>query len=391
MPKTCPATSRKSRRPFRVLWALVLPILLATLVTASAQPRSGTDRTRQSASTAALADRANAGALGIISGGADGTYIRIAADFANVLDDENLRILPTIGRGSLQNLRDIMFLRGVDIGIVQMDARDGLAKDGLQDEALTKLRYIARLYNEEVHVLASREITDIRQLEGKKVNIDKAGSGTNLTARLIFEKLGIAPEMTTYDQTSSYERLRSGEIQAAVYVAGRPVRAISEFEANDRFHLLSVPFEGELAASYFPATFTPADYPRLVANGTEVQSLAVGSILAVFNWPERSDRYKRVARFVKAFFSRFDEFLMPGRHPKWKEVNLTADVPGWERIKVAQDLIDAQADEDVVATGSAEFAAFMNGSGRPLSPAARERLFQEFLSWRRTRTRGASR
>ncbi|MFL5202060.1 MAG: transporter, partial [Microvirga sp.] len=64
--------------------------------------------------------RANTGTLGVISGGADGTYIRIAADLANVLDGEDLRVLPMIGRGSLQNLRDIMFLRGVDIGIVQM-------------------------------------------------------------------------------------------------------------------------------------------------------------------------------------------------------------------------------------------------------------------------------
>src|SRR6478735_1157978 len=105
----------------------------------------------QSASNAA---RINAGTVGVISGGADGTYIRIAADLANVLDDENLRILPIIGRGSLQNLRDIMFLRGVDIGIVQMDAREGLGNDKLRNLAMQRLRYVARLYNEEVHVLA---------------------------------------------------------------------------------------------------------------------------------------------------------------------------------------------------------------------------------------------
>ena len=135
--------------------------------------------------------RANTGTLGVISGGADGTYIRIAADLANVLDGEDLRVLPMIGRGSLQNLRDIMFLRGVDIGIVQMDAREQLKAEKLQDSAVRRLRFITRLYNEEVHIIASRQITDIRQLDGQKVNIDKAGSGTNLTSRLIFEKLGI--------------------------------------------------------------------------------------------------------------------------------------------------------------------------------------------------------
>jgi uncharacterized protein len=342
------------------------------------------------ASTVPVTDavRANSGTLGIISGGADGTYIRIAADLANVLDGESLRILPTIGRGSLQNLRDIMFLRGIDIGIVQMDARDGLKAEGLQEQALSRLRYVTRLYNEEIHVLASREIGDIRQLEGQKVNIDKAGSGTNLTARLIFEKLGIKPELTTYDQASSYERLRSGELKAAIYVAGRPVRAISEFQAEGRFHLLPIPFEGEIAEAYFPAKFTRADYPRLLAEGEEVHTLAVGSILAVFNWPERSDRYKRVERFVNAFFSRFEEFLQPGRHPKWKEVSLTAEVPGWQRSKPAQDWIDAGAADGPATTATTgDLTAFMTSRGLTAPPATRERLFQEFLAWHRNRGR----
>jgi uncharacterized protein len=369
---------------------LAVPFALAVGVPASAQMREGGgERSRPSAAAPShQADRSNPGAVGVISGGADGTYIRIAADFANVLDGDDLRVLPIIGRGSLQNLRDIMFLRGIDIGIVQMDARDGLKSEGLQAEALAKLRYIARLYNEEVHILASRDITDIRQLDGKRVNIDKAGSGTNLTARLIFDKLSIRPEFTTDDQAASYERLRSGEIQAAIYVAGRPVRAISEFQADDRFHLIAVPFEGEVAASYFPATFSHRDYPRLVAEGQEVETLAVGSILAVFNWPEKSDRYKRVERFVQTFFSRFEEFLKPGRHPKWKEVSLTAEVPGWQRTKAAQDWIDARATEELVAAANpAEFAAFVDRTGRPLSPTARERLFREFLAWQRNRTR----
>jgi TRAP transporter TAXI family solute receptor len=298
-----------------------------------------------------------------------------------------MRVLPTIGRGSLRNLRDIMFLRGIDIGIVQMDARDGLRAEGLQDAALSRLRYITRLYNEEIHILAHREITNLRQLGGRKVNIDKAGSGTNLTARLIFEKLGIKPDFTEYDQASSYERLRSGEIQAALYVAGRPVRAISEFQANGEFHLVPIPFEGEIAESYFPAKFTRADYPRLIQEGQEVETLAVGSILAVFNWPENSDRYKRVERFVNAFFSRFDEFLQPGRHPKWKEVSLTAEVPGWQRIKAAQDWIDSGATAELTTSDASKFGAFLRERDIRVSAASRERLFQEFLAWQRDRSR----
>ncbi|WP_243369458.1 TAXI family TRAP transporter solute-binding subunit [Microvirga solisilvae] len=331
--------------------------------------------------------RANTGTLGIISGGADGTYIRIAADLANVLDGDELRVLPMIGRGSLQNLRDIMFLRGVDIGIVQMDAREQLKADKLQDNAVKHLRYITRLYNEEVHIIANRDITDIRQLDGKKVNIDKAGSGTNLTSRLIFEKLGIKPEVATFDQASSYAKLKSGEIQAAVYVAGRPVRAIAEFQTEGRFHLLPIPFEGEIAESYFPAKFETKDYPQLVDSGTAIDTLAVGSLLAVFNWPENSDRYNRVRRFVNAFFSRFDEFLQPGRHPKWKEVNLAADVPGWERVKPAQDWLDRAATTSSTFPQGQSFESFMNSRGITVTAEQREALFREFLAWQSDRQR----
>jgi TRAP transporter TAXI family solute receptor len=329
--------------------------------------------------------RINAGTIGVISGGADGTYIRIAADLANVLDGENLRILPMIGRGSLQNLRDIMFLRGVDIGIVQMDAREELKAENLQNDAVRRLRYITRLYNEEVHIIASRDITDIRQLDGKKVNIDKAGSGTNLTSRLIFEKLGVKPDVTTYDQASSYERLRSGEIQAAVYVAGRPVRAIAEFQSEGRFHLLPIPFEGDIAETYFPARFSSTDYPRLVDETKPVETLAVGSLLAVFNWPENSDRYNRVRRFVDTFFSRFDEFLQPGRHPKWKEVNLSADVPGWERMRPAQEWLDRAASAQATPEQSRSFEAFLQSTGSTVSASQRELLFREFLTWQSER------
>lgn len=342
--------------------------------------------------TAAMSSvRMNAGTVGIVSGGADGTYIRIAADLANVLDGENLRILPMIGRGSLQNLRDIMFLRGVDIGIVQMDAREQLKAENLRNDAVRRLRYITRLYNEEVHVIASRGITDFRQLDGKKVNIDKAGSGTNLTARIIFEKLGIKPDVTTYDQASSYERLRSGEIQAAIYVAGRPVRAIAEFQSEGKFHLLPIPFEGEIAETYFPARFANSDYPRLVDANKPVDTLAVGSLLAVFNWPENSDRYNRVRRFVDAFFSRYDEFLQPGRHPKWKEVNLAAEVPGWERVKPAQEWLDRMASVSVSENQQKSFEAFLKSTGSQATAAERDLLFKEFLSWQNDRQKAARR
>ncbi len=367
--------------------ATIAPWLIALAVVVGLSPAVA--QTRPQAAPAPAADAMNAGTIGIISGGADGTYIRIAADLANVLDGDKLRILPIIGRGSLQNLRDIMFLRGVDIGIVQMDARDGLGDDRLQNDAKRRLRYIARLYNEELHILAPRSVTDLRQLDGQKVNIDRVGSGTSLTARILFDKLGIKPEFTHHDQATAHERLRSGEIKAALFVAGRPVRAIADFQSEGRFHLLPVPFERSVTESYLPVRFSSTDYPRLIDPGQAVDTIAIGNVLAVFNWPEGSERAQRVNRFVEAFFSRFEEFSLPGRHPKWKEVNLGASVPGWERYKPAQDWLDRQAR---LASASADdrraFESFLDGRGAGATQAGeRERLFEEFLAWQQARAR----
>ena len=130
---------------------------------------------------------------------------------------------------------------------------------------------------------------------------------------------------------------------------------------------------------------------RLIDADKPVETLAVGSLLAVFNWPENSDRYNRVRNLVNAFFSRFDEFLQPGRHPKWKEVNLAADVPGWERVKPAQDWLDHMATGATGATGTQpqNFEAFLNARGASVTPAQRDSLFREFLTWQTERQKAA--
>jgi TRAP-type uncharacterized transport system substrate-binding protein len=272
-----------------------------------------------------------------------------------------------------------------------MDARQGLPGAPLQAAAQQRLSYIARLYNEELHVLASRDIMSLKQLDGRKVNIDKPGSGTSLTAKILFDKLGIKPEFTHFDQATSHERLRSGEIQAALYVAGRPVRAISEFQGDGRFHLLSVPFERNVAETYLPARFASSDYPRLIESGKTVETVAVGNVLAVFNWPENSERYKRVERFVEAFFSRFDEFSQPGRHPKWKEVNLTATVPNWQRFKAAQVWLDRSAKTAETSPQQQQaFQQFVQSQGgriNSLSEGERESLYRGFVEWQRAQER----
>lgn len=280
----------------------------------------------------AMVARANAGTVGIVAGGVDGTYIRIAADLAAVLDDsDRLRVIAIIGRGSVQNIADIMVLRGVDLGIVQSDVLAYARRERLFPSVDRLVQYVCKLYDEEVHILAGPGIASVQELAGKAVNVDLPGSGTAMTASLIFDALGIRVQERNAPQDSALDQLRRGELAALVYVAGKPARLFSAIRPDEGLRLLPLPAEAALLDTYLPAHFAAADYPALVpAEG--IDTLAVGAVLAVYAWTPGTERHRKVSRFVEALSANFDSFLRPPRHPKWREVNLAAEVPGWTRF-----------------------------------------------------------
>jgi len=275
--------------------------------------------------------------LGIVSGGLSGTYIRIAADIAGVFGAHvpQLRVLPIVGVGSLQNISDIMNIRDVDVGIVQSDVLSFLRQNTALAGLEYNISYLAKLYDEEVHLLARGDIASTADLAGKKVNVDGRGSGTALTASVIFEGLGVKPVFVNEDQETALAKLKRGEIDALVYVTGKPARLFTD-AGGSGLHLLPLPLSQALLQTYLPSRFDHSDYPGLVADGESVETVAVGAVMAVYNWQPGSERYVRLSRFVDAFFDNLPALQSPGHHPKWKQVSLTAQVPGWTRFRGAQ-------------------------------------------------------
>ena len=117
-----------------------------------------------------------------------------------------------------------------------------------------------------------------------------------------------------------------------------------------------------------------------------MNTLAVGTVLGAYNWPAKTERYKRIARFIDVFFSKFDEFLKPPRHAKWREVNLAAGLANWKRFPAAQEWLDAHSGGGPATTASnrGDFQRFLNDR-KPASDLDRDRLFEEFLKWRGAR------
>jgi hypothetical protein len=278
----------------------------------------------------------------------DNVFDRFVEELDSTLARDHLRLRPRLRRaGLVQGLDDLKHLSGVNLGVIQADSLDNLA-DG--HPARRRLRYIARLYNKEFHVIASRDITELRQLHNQKVNIDNPGTGTHLTARHIFRKLGVAADFTEYNQAIAQEKLRGGEIAAAVYVAPRPSRELAEFAADPRFHLVPIAYTDELS-DYVPAEFKMSDYPNLIDAERRVDTVAVATVLATVDWPEGSERHKRLARFIDAYFSRFEQLRDGNAHPKWAEATPSAIVPGWRRFKFASEWLHRRSRGELCTGG----------------------------------------
>jgi TRAP transporter TAXI family solute receptor len=334
----------------------------------------------------------NNGAIGLISGGVSGTYIKIAADIQAVVDKvDDLRVLPIVGKGSVQNITDLLYLRGIDIAIVQSDVLTYLRNQNTFPDLENRISYITKLYNEEFHLVARHDITDVNQLAGKTVNFGPSGSGTAMTAQTVFEALNIDVVGANENYADALQKVKTGEIAAMVYVAGKPASLFTELKESDGLHIVPVAYTGELQKSYLPATVNSSDYAGLVKPGQSVDTISVGAVMAVFNWKKKTGRYYPAKRFIEAFFSNFPEFLKEPRHPKWKEVNLAAKLPGWTRYSAAEDWLRRNASKPISAAPAdtrkeqllASFNAYMKNQPQAgqLSENDRNELFQQFLKW----------
>jgi TRAP transporter TAXI family solute receptor len=374
---------------------LVAAVLAAVFSnsTAHAQNGAGSRPIPDKPNLSPLGDRINSNTIAIVSGNINATYLTIAYDLSAVLDDgDNFRVLPVIGKGGGQNIRDVRFLKGVDLGITQSILLNTARRTNELGTIADKIVYIAKLFNEEMHVVvrADSGITSLQQLSGRKVNFSDVGSGTQLSTRDIFTRLNIQAQEVNVGQADAFEQLKSGEIAATINIAGKPTAAMGKLRAEDGFRFLPIPFPKELQEDYLPATLSREDYPGMIPAGQEVDTIAVGAVLMAYNWPKGSDRYRRIETFVNHFFPKLAEFQKPPRHSKWKETNLAATLPGWKRFEAAEQWLQRNRQPPIAGVRDQfnQFLAARVGAGAVLATSDdRERLFQEFLKWNQARDR----
>ncbi|MBC8013072.1 MAG: hypothetical protein H7X74_03155 [Methyloceanibacter sp.] len=338
-----------------------------------------------------LRARVNENVVTIMAGSPSGTDLAIVQDLAEVLDDgERLRVLPMVGKGPEQNIKDVMFLRGVDMGVTQANLLKHFASTGeLGPNLKGQIAYISKLFNEELHILVRPEVNDIHELNGKFVNFGVEGSGAEITGRLIFAALGVDAQEVHLSDADAIQKLKDGDIDATIAVTGKPAPVLASLKETSGLKLLAVPYAKGLEDEYYPATLTHDDYPALVPAGGRVDTVSVCAVLVSFNWPGDSVRYAKIAKFVDRFFANFDSFLKSPRHPKWREVNFAATLEGWRRSPLAQSWIDRAEATTTDSASRSHFDAFLaQASGTrdtPISDAERANLFRAFIQWNKGR------
>jgi TRAP-type uncharacterized transport system substrate-binding protein len=406
MAKRLPASVISGRRALALLRAVCLIVLplthtfgfgsLGAGLVGTAQAQTVPKSLEEGGTDAAMKVRKNNWTVGVAGGQLSGTYMTFANELAEVLDDgDNLRVIPIVTYGAASNLDDLLYLRNVDVAVTQADVFEYFRTQRKISNLEFRVNYIIRLPMSEMHVLARADIMSIEDLRGKKVSFGPAGSASSLTGTIVFQRLGVQVEQVLYDNPTALQKLKTGELAALVRVIGKPIDFFAKIPANSGLHFVSIPFSKTFADYYTVGELTSKEYPALVPAGESVDTIAAPAVLAVFNWSKGNDRHRRIERFVERLFTQWDKFREPPRHPKWRDVNLAATVPGWKRWAVAEEIL-RRIRKDAVdpKVASSDFSTFLKDEGSAaanFTKEQREALFHEFLQWQEKQRNSAQR
>ncbi len=313
----------------------------------------------------------------------------MAVEMAGLFDDGTTRrALPIIGLTSGQNVRDVVSLRGVDMAIVQTDVIERARADKSHPDPASGFTYIAPLWNEEFHLLARSNIQAVTDLANRRIEIGAFDSASNATASRLFGLMNLPFTAVNDSLEVALAKLAHGDVDAVAIVAAKPALVPQAISQQDGFHLLSIPPEKAITDAYKPAVLDADDYPSLISKTDPVQTVAVGTVLLAANLAPNSERYKTLEAYCAVLFNDYDALRAPGHEPKWREVDLQADVPGLTRFPAAQSWIDRNraASRSGPKDTQSVFSQFIDArqqalGGATLSDQDKQVLFQQFQRW----------
>lgn len=267
--------------------------------------------------------------MGVITGGEKGTYYQFGLNLKELVKTSGIQLSVYNSTGSIENLYAVYKKPRTQMGIVQSDVLAFVSRvqtDPLLKRIANKTKMVFPLYNEEVHLLGRRELSDFDDLAGKRVAIGKEGSGTYLTAKLLFEVSDVRPEkMIPIGTDDALVKLKAGEIDAMFYVAGYPVKLFKE-EVTEEDGLAFLPISNKSILEFYPSAEIPANTYQWQPE--TINTVAVKAVLVSFNFRRANCEF--VGQFAQILNANID-WLRENGHPKWKSVDLDFPLQGWEQ------------------------------------------------------------
>lgn len=284
--------------------------------------------------------------IGIVTGPKTGTYYAFGKDIAQVAGKGGIEVDVKSSEGSIDNIKRINSSENAALGIVQSDVLGFLSRSKSPESMrmASNLRMIFPFYDEEVHVLARKTIRSFAELQGKKVAIGEEGSGNMLTSINLFSMMNIDPaEMRKMPPAQGVVAVLKGELDAAIFVGGKPVRLFKNLEdltlpENQKYaamleqvHFLPMD-SAKMLEEYKPAIISRSDYNFVHDN---VPTVAVQAVMVSYDFSQgNKKRCERLLNLAKLMRRELTELRQKG-HPKWKEVNLDADTGVWKKDSCA--------------------------------------------------------
>jgi uncharacterized protein len=267
--------------------------------------------------------------LGIMTGGDKGTYYQFGLNLQRLAARDGVNLSVYTSKGSIENVYAVYQKPATQLGIVQSDVLAFVARvqsDPVLRRIAKKTKMVFPLYNEEIHILARPGISEFDDLSDRRVAIGREGSGTYLTARLLFNVADVTPrDMVLIDTDEALAELKAGRIDAMFYVAGYPVKLFSEgVQETDALHL--VPILNKSITEFYPRAEVPGG--TYAWQPKSVETVAVKSVLISFDFRRRDCDV--VGKFAKTLSDNMD-WLVKNGHPKWKAVDLNFPLKGWDQ------------------------------------------------------------
>jgi uncharacterized protein len=272
--------------------------------------------------------------MGIMTGGPAGTYYQFGLNLQELAKQNGVNLRVDNSKGSIENIYAVYQRPKTQLGIVQSDVLAFVSRvqsNPVLKGIANKTKMVFPLYNEEIHLVGKSDIVGFDYLAGRKVAIGKEGSGTYMTAELLFKVSGVEPaQKLAIGTDEALDKLKRGDIDAMFYVAGYPVKLFSE-NVQPEDNLVLIPITHKSILEFYPQSEIPGGtYTWQVET---VPTAAVKAVLVAYDF--RNYHCQTVGEMAKLIYENLD-WLSANGHPKWQSVDLNYQLKGWEQYDCVQ-------------------------------------------------------